>query len=226
MPKLTSRRRLVLQDPEEVLTWAQRLLEPLKRYLKWVLAGAAGVVIILGVWGINARIQAGREEKAGTALAQLKPRVTGSGADTETIKSLEALIRDYPGTKAAKEAQLWRAHLLYHLKQYAEAARAYESLPRGRDPGWDILIGESLGYCYEALGDFKKAAQVLKPVSEKASGAFQGELWLHLAMLLEQAGDVQEASIYWRKLLDHPPSPAFIPYLKEKVAAVEAAPKK
>lgn len=226
MPKITFRRRLVLQDPEEVLTWAQRLLEPLKRYLKWVLVGAAGVVIILGAWGINARIQAGREEKAGTALAQLNPRVTGSGADAETLKSLEGLIRDYPGTKAAKEAQVWRAHLLYHLKQYAQAAQAYESLPQGRDPGWDLLVGESLSYCYEGLGDFKKAAQVLKPLSEKTPGAFQGELWLRLAILLEQAGDAQEAGIYWRKLLDHPPSPAFIPYLKEKVAAAEAAPKK
>jgi Flp pilus assembly protein TadD len=219
-------RHFLLQDPEEVLTWAQRLLAPLKRHAKWILLGVVGVAIIFGAWAINARIQAGKEEKAETALVQLNPKLTGAGANAETLKSLEALIRDYPGTKAAQEARLWRAHVLYQMKRYADAAKAYESLPLGREPGWDLLVAESLSYCYEAPGDLKKAAQVLKPATEKASGGFQSELWRHLAMLLEQAGDPKEAGVYWRKLLDQPSNPALVSYLKEKVAADEAASKK
>jgi lipopolysaccharide biosynthesis regulator YciM len=180
----------------------------------------------LVAWGINFKIQAGKEEKAGVALAQLQPKLAGPEADAGTVKSLEAIIRDYPGTKAGQEAQVWRAHLLYHLKNYAEAARAYESIPTGRDPGWDTLVAESLSYCYEAQGDLKKAAQVLKPLSETTSGAFQGEIWRRLATLLEASGNSAEAAVYWRKLLDHPSNPALVPYLKEKVAAADAAGKK
>lgn len=221
MVKPRSRRHAGLQTPEEVLTLAQRLLEPAKRYWKWLLAGALGLVLPLGAWEINAHLQAGKEERAGAAWVQVRPKLSGREADPEAIKALEGLIRECPGTNAAREAQLFRAHLLYQMKNYAEAAKAYESLRPGRDPGFDNLLAESLSYCYEALGDFRKAATVLQPVAEKTSGPFQGEVLQRLAWLLDQAGDSQEASRYWKKLLAAPPFPGMVPYLQEKAAAAE-----
>jgi tetratricopeptide (TPR) repeat protein len=119
-----------------------------------------------------------------------------------------------------------RANLLYGLRQYGEAAKAYESLLDGRDPGWDTLVNESLSYCYEGMGDFKKAAGVLKPVAEQTSGRLQSEVRRRLALLYEQAQEPQEAAVYWRKLLDQPPDAALAPYFQEKLAAAEAAGKK
>ncbi len=219
-------RRPILEDPEEVLNWAQRLVEPLKRYRKWIFLGLAAVLIIVATWGISSWIQAGKEEKAALLLAQLQPKLGSPEGDGATVNSLEGIIRGYPGTRAGKEAQVWRAHVLYQMKNYAEAAKAYESIPEGRDPGWDTLVAESLSYCYEAQGDFKKAAQVLKPLGEKTTGALQGEIWRRLAMLTEAAGDPKEAAGYWRKLLENPSNPALLPYFKEKVAADEAGEKK
>jgi predicted negative regulator of RcsB-dependent stress response len=226
MPRITSRRRKLLEEPEEVLNLAQRLLEHLKGYWKWLLVGGIVVAVALGAWGINSKLQAGKEEKAGAALAQLRAKLPAGEANAEALKGLEELIRDYPGTPAAREAEILRAHLLYQTQQYAEAAKAYESLQKGRDPGWDTLVAESLSYCYEALGDFKKAAAVLKPATEKTFGGFQSDLWRRLAWLYEKAGEPQEAVPYWRKLLDQPPQHSLVPYLKEKVAAAEALPKK
>jgi tetratricopeptide (TPR) repeat protein len=219
-------RRPILQDPEEVLNWAQRLVEPLKRYKKWIFLGLAAVLIIAATWGMSSWIQAGREEKAALALAQLQAKLGAPEAEAATVKSLEAITRDYPGTRAARGAQVWRAHLLYQMQKYAEAARAYEAIPAGRDPGWDALVAESLSYCFEAQGDLKKAAQVLKPLAETTSGAFQGEIWRRLALLLEAAGDRQDAAVYWQKLLDHPSNPALLPYFKEKVATAGTGEKK
>ena len=54
------------------------------------------------------------------------------------------------------------------MKNYAEAAKAYEALLKSGDPDWNALIDESLSYCYEGLGDFKKAAATLKAVEEEA----------------------------------------------------------
>ena len=59
------------------------------------------------------------------------------------------MIREHPGTKSAREAQLLRANLLYQMKNYAEAAKAYEALLPSGDPDWDAWIKESLSYCYE-----------------------------------------------------------------------------
>lgn len=220
-PSLT-RRRKVLEDPEEVLNMVQRALSQLKQYWKWLLIGTVAMVAVLGAWGVHGVIKERREGRAHEALALARPQLTGAQAATQGIKALEQLLRDYPGTRAASEAGLMRASLLYQAQNYAEAAKAYESLLKGRDPVWDALITESLSYCYEGLGDLKKTVQVLKPLAETTSGPLQSEIRRRLAMLYEQIGDQKEAAGYWRQLLDQPPDPNLVPYLKEKVAATEA----
>ena len=226
MAKVTSRRRSALDNPEEVLNLAQRLLEQVKPYAKWLILGVVVIAVGLGGWGVNAMMQERRQEKAGAALALVTPKADLKAPDAAAAKALEKFVNEYAGTRAAREAQLTRANLLYKLGQYGEAAKAYESLLDTRDPGWDILVNESLSYCYEGMGNVKKAAEVLKPLAEQVSGPLKNEVLRRLAILFEQAKEPQEAAVYWRKLLDHPPNPALVPYLQEKLAAAEAAGKK
>ena len=225
MAKLSSRRRSALDNPEEVLNVAQRLLERVKPYAKWL--GLAGVVIAvgLGAWGVSARMQASRQEKAAAALAQVTPKVDLKVPAITAAQDLEKFVKEYSGTPAAREAQLLRANLLYRLQLYNEAAKAYESLLDGRDPGWDTLVNESLSYCYEGMGNFKKAAAVLKPLAEQVAGPLKVEVLRRLAVLYEQAKEPKEAAVYWRKLLDQRPDAALVPYLQEKLAAAEAGSK-
>ena len=226
MAKLTARRKSVLDNPEEVLGMAQRLLEQAELYWKWLALGLAVVVIALAAWFINAQMQAHREARAAVALAQVRPQLAAPGANAEAAKALEQVIREHPGTKSAREAQLLRANLLYQMKNYAEAAKAYEALLPSGDPDWDAWIEESLSYCYEELKDYKKAAAALKGVAEHTSGPLKGEVTQHLALLLEQAGDFKEAAVYWQKLVNEGANPAVLPYLKERLAAAEAKAKK
>jgi predicted negative regulator of RcsB-dependent stress response len=226
MAKVTSRRRSALDNPEEVLTRAQQLLERLKPYAKWLVLGVAVIAVGLGAWGVNAMMQERRQEKAAAALALVTPKADFKAPDAAAAKALEKFVSEYAGTWAAREAQLRRANLLYKLGEYGEAAKAYESLLDGRDPGWDILVNESLSYCYEGMGNFKKAAEVLKPLAEQISGPLKSEVMRRLALLFEQAKEPQEAAVYWRKLLEQPPNAALVPYLQEKLAAAEAAGKK
>jgi tetratricopeptide (TPR) repeat protein len=140
--------------------------------------------------------------------------------------TLDRLREDFAGTEAARMGLLFKAHLLYQTKKYADAARAYEDLLtdlKGTDtPGWKVLATESLSYCYEALGDYSRAAQVLQPVIDQVSGAYQGELLERLAFLFDQAGNAKEAQRSWERLLKEPRDPSRIPYLKEKLAEAEA----
>jgi lipopolysaccharide biosynthesis regulator YciM len=226
MAKITPRRKLALDNPEEVYTLAQRLLAPVKPYAKWLVLAGVVIAVGLGVWGVNARLQEGREDKATAALAQVTPKADLKAPNPAAAQALEKFIQAHTGTRAAREAQLARANLLYQLAQYTEAAKAYESLLDGRDPGWDTLVNESLSYCYEGTGNFKKAAEVLKPLVDQVSGPLQKEVMRRLALLYEQAKDPKEAAVYWRKLLDQPPDAGLVPYLQEKLAAAEAQGKK
>jgi tetratricopeptide (TPR) repeat protein len=220
MAKISARRKSLLENPEEVWYLAQDWLERAKAYWKWLVLGLAVVLVVLAAWGINARMAAGREAQAVAALARLRPRLASPG--TEVAKDLEQVARDYPGTRGARDALLLRANLLYQLKNYAEAAKAYTALLQGGDPGWDALVNESLSYCYEGLGDYLKAAATLKEVAEHTSGPLKAEATQRLALILEQAGDFKEAAVYWKKLVDEPGNPALQSYLKERLAAAKA----
>ncbi|MBU4449239.1 MAG: tetratricopeptide repeat protein [Proteobacteria bacterium] len=222
MAKITPRRKLALDNPEEVLNLAQRLLAPVKPYAKWLVLTGVVIAVGLGAWGVNAKLQERREEKAATALTLVTPKADLKAPDAAAAEALMKFVNEYAGTRAAREAQVTRANLLYRLTQYGEAAKAYESLLDGRDPGWDTLVNESISYCYEGMGNFKKAAAVLKPVVEQSSGPLQKEVMRRLAMLYEQAKEPKEAAVLWRKLLDQPPDAAMVPYLQEKLAAAEA----
>lgn len=226
MAKSTARRKSVLDNPEEVLTMAQRLLEQAELYWKWLALGLALLVIALAAWFINARMQESREAQAVSALAQVRPQLADPAAKAEAAKALEQVIREHPGTKSAREAQLLRANLLYKMKNYAEAAKAYEALLPSGDPDWDAWVEESLSYCYEEMKDYKKAAATLKGVVEHASGPVKGEVTQHLALLLEKAGDFKEAALYWQQLVNEGANPTVLLYLKEKQAAAEAKTKK
>ncbi len=227
MAKPTARRRSIADNPEEVLNLAQRLLEQVMSYWKWLALGLAVVVIALAGWYINAQMQAHQEAQAAVALAQVRPQLAAPGAGAAAAQALEQVIKEHPGTKSAREARLLRANLLYQMKNYAEAAKTYEALLPSGDPEWDALIEESLSYCYEELGDYKKAAATLKGVEERISGPIKGEVTQRLALLLEKAGDFKAAAIYWQKLVNEGNNnPSVLPYLKERLAAAAAKAKK
>jgi len=222
MAKITSRRGVKLETPDAMLTQAQLLWEYLRPAAHWV--GIAVIIgaVVLGVWGINAWMQGNRESRAAEALVLVTPKADLNAPGAAAAAALDKFIKEHPGTRAAREAQLRRANLLYGLGQYGEAAKAYEALLEGRDPGWDALVKESLSYCYENLGDFKQAAEVLKPVAEQTHGPLRTEVIHRLALLYEKAQNPKEAAMYWRKLLDQPAEAPLMAYLREKLAAAEA----
>jgi tetratricopeptide (TPR) repeat protein len=226
MAKRGSRKRDFVEQPPEIFSLQLRLLQYLKDYWKWATAGLVVVFLGLAAWGIMAQLQARRSEQAGAAMARIAPLLSKPGAEGEALKGLDQIIKDYPGAPAALEAAVFRAHLLYQTGKYAEAAKAYEALESDLAAGWDPLIAESLSYCYEAQGDFLKAAKALQPAADKAPAPLQNEIYRHLALLLEKAGEMQEAAQYWRKLLDKSSDPALLPYIKEKLAAAEASSQK
>lgn len=225
MAKIGARRRSVLDNPEEVLTLAQHLLARLKVHKRWLALGLALAAVALAAWAIHTGMRMRQEDAAAAALARVGPRLAGE-TGSQAAQDLERLVRDYPGTQAAWEAQFLRANLLYHLKNYREAVQAYESLLPGSDPPWSALLNESLSYCYEGLGDYPKAAAALKAAAKEISGPLAGELDQRLALLLEKAGDYRGAAVYWKKLLEKPGNPALQPYLMERLKADEAREKK
>jgi predicted negative regulator of RcsB-dependent stress response len=225
MAKPSFRRRVALDKPEGFLALGQTLWEQIRPYAKWLVLGVVVVAVGLGAWGINAGIQARRQAKAAAVLAQMTPKLDPKAPEAE-VQTLGKFVTEYGGTRAARDAQLMRANLLYRLKRYGPAAQAYESLLSVREPGWDALVNDSLSYCYEGLGNYKKAAATLQPVVDQTYGPLKSEVMRRLATLYDKAGEPKEAAIYWRKLVGNSPDAVLVPYFQAKLAAAEAKIKK
>ena len=105
MAKITPRRRVALDNPEEVYSLAQRLLAPVKPYAKWLVLGVVVIALGLGAWTVNASLQERREEKAAAALALVTPKADLKAPNVAAAQALEKFIQEYNGTRAAREAQ-------------------------------------------------------------------------------------------------------------------------
>ena len=216
-------RRRGPQEPEEILGAAQQTLDYIRPYLKWLMT--AGVVLVLGLlgWSGYAYLQHSREANAQAALEQVRPQLNQPDQAPEAIKKLDALIRDYPSTKAAQVAWLFKGHLLYQTGKYGDAAKTYEELRAAlghQDPnGWGPFVTESLSYCYEAQGDYAKAAQILEPLADQVGGNYQTVLLSRLALLYEKAGNRSAADMVYQRLLNQTKNPALASYWKERLAS-------
>jgi predicted negative regulator of RcsB-dependent stress response len=216
------------KEPEELLGAAQQALDYVRPYLKWLILSGAALAVVLLIWGGYSYFQHSQEAHAQAALQKVRPELSQPDKAEAAIKSLTTVIQQYPSTQAAQMAQAYKAHLLYQTKKYAEAAKIYEELrsAAGRDSyAWSPFATESLAYCYEAQGQYAKAAQTLKPLVDQALGSYQTMLLSHLALLYDKAGEKKLAADAWQRLMTQTRDPALISYWKERLAEDKPGPK-
>ena len=218
------------RESEEIIGAARQALDYLRPYLPWIIGGVVALVVVLIAWSGYAYLQSSREARAQAALDKARPMLSQPEEAAGALAALDPIIKDYPSTRAALMARLFKADLLYQTKKYAEAAREYEAVRAALgndDPyAWSPFVTASLSYCYEAQGDYAKAAQTLKPVADEARGSYQSLVLAHLALLYDKAGNHKEAADVWERLLSQTQSPALKSYWREKLAADKSAPAK
>ena len=94
MAKITPRRRSALDNPEEVLNLAQRLLERVKPHAKWLVLAVVVLAVGLSAWGVNSMIKERRQEKAAAALGLVTPKADLKAPDAAAAKALEKFVNE------------------------------------------------------------------------------------------------------------------------------------
>jgi predicted negative regulator of RcsB-dependent stress response len=216
------------REPEELLGAAQQALDYVRPYLKWAIMAGAALAVVLLIWGGYSYFRHSRETQAQAALQKVRPELNQPDQAEAAIKSLTSIIQQYPSTQAAQMALAFKAHLLYQTKKYAEAAKIYEEMRSsagGDSYAWSPFVTESLAYCYEAQGQYAKAAQILKPLVDQSLGSYQTMLLSHLALLYDKAGEKKLAADAWQRLMTQTRDPALVSYWKERLTEDKAGTK-
>jgi tetratricopeptide (TPR) repeat protein len=176
-----------------------------------VLAGAivVGAVVLLAV--VQA-VNAGREERAGAAAADLLATISGEvsavplpglpgpffpsdeARQRAVAEAAQKVIAGHPGTGAARLAALALGDAQYRLKAYDDAKAAYEKFLAEAPKEDSLRFGalEGIALAEEAKGSLDAAAAAYERLGKEVP-AFSDRADLERARVLVRAGKTAEA---------------------------------
>jgi TolA-binding protein len=180
------------------------------RVVRWA-ALAGGVVVLLGLAGLGFwKWQDVREQRASQALAEATQRLATPGTSPEAAaRGLEAVMAQYPGSRAAAEAAYRLGNLHYAAGRWGPARGAFEIAAATAPPGaLRALAALGSGFAWEAESQWPRAEAVFQALAKDPSAAFlKAEALAALARVQEQAGNRAAAIVTWERLRkEHPDS--------------------
>jgi tetratricopeptide (TPR) repeat protein len=145
-------------------------LEQNTKIISYVAIGLAAVAVIIFLWSKN---KAESNDKATAMLAKVIPyydqgnyNAALNGVPQEGTQGLQAIVDEHGSTNSGQIAKLYLANSYYALKDYEKALEYYDDISVS-----DKLVSASalagVAACYEAKGDFSKAASYFEKAASK-----------------------------------------------------------
>jgi tetratricopeptide (TPR) repeat protein len=140
-----------------------------------------------------------------------------------TLSELDSYLTQNRTKGPVREAELFRAGVLYDAGQYDEAVRAYGEFlaESGNDQRLRFLAREGRGYSYEAKGKFDDALGEFGKL-EGETDLYKDRAQYHQARILEKKGDVAGAQKLLKAILDKNPTSTLRDDISNRLAALEA----
>ena len=171
------------------------------KYKKAILiAVAAIIVVIAGVFLYISQISGPREEKASTALSKgqtyfnnemFEQAVNGDGAG---FVGFAKLADEYSGTKAGNLANLYAGHCYANLGKWAEAQKSLDAFSTEDDQMISPASQAALGDAYAHLNQLDKAVDAFKKAADMADSKAEDDTNNSLSpIFLIKAGEVLES---------------------------------
>ena len=171
------------------------------KYKKAILiAVAAIIVVIAGVFLYISQISGPREEKASTALSKgqtyfynemFEQAVNGDGAG---FVGFAKLADEYSGTKAGNLANLYAGLCYANLGKWAEAQKSLDAFSTEGDQMISPASQAALGDAYAHLNQLDKAVDAFKKAADMADSKAEDDTNNSLSpIFLIKAGEVLES---------------------------------
>ena len=213
--KVLDSRDKLLREPTGFVDFAE------KNFL-YILIGVAVLIVIIAGSIILNYLDKKRETTAAGELAQsviLYQQALGEGAGIDpALEKFETISRQYRKTGSGVQSLFYAGNCYYTLGNYDEAIARYESFLRAvpEETHLKITAYDSLGYCFEEKGDYKKAIEYFRKTIEPAPGL--GEMgYLNLARCYEALDDVANSLQFYQRVILENPQTLRATYVQEKI---------
>jgi len=195
---------------------------PYARAIGWTLAG---FLVVVGVGMAAMRYTERKAEAAteawGRAFRIYENELEGSAPPVDDKKTDEEQIPRFKTAKergeatlaeldklpagVRKDAQLFRAGVLYDLERYDESKKAYEDAIGGAPTEMAVIAREGVALCDEQSGkldDAIAAYEKVAPKGDKATAFYRDHALMGLGRLYEKKGDKPKAIAAYKELAD------------------------
>ena len=189
-----------------------------KKYISYAITGLVVIVIAVFVYVNNRRAN---NEKASTEIgkiysfydaaastpAQYKAAI--DGMPERGVMGLKNIVENYGGTESGELARFYLANAYFGLRQYDEALKQFDDFG-GSDK---LLQGSALagvGACYEAKGEYARAASLYEKAANKSSNQITTPDYLNsAARCYGIAGEKDQAVALYKRLKRDFPTSSF-----------------
>lgn len=186
-----------------------------KRYVSYAVTGLVVVVVAMLIFINNRRAS---NEKAATELGKVFPLYDAAatspgqyqraidGQPERGLMGLKTIVENYGNTESGGLARFYLANAYYNVGKYDEALRQFESFS-SVNKLLEASAQAGIGSCYEAMGEYSKAAASY----EKASGIISNpittpEYLNSAARCYGKSGDREKAIALLKRLKQDYPS--------------------
>lgn len=192
-------------DLNETLNKSEAFFNKYKKPI--IIALAAIIVLIVGLFLYKSYVSGPRENKASTALAKGQEYFMAEkydvalNGDSTSFAGFAKLAKQYSGTKAGNLANLYAGLCYANLDKWEDAVKFLDAYT----PASDQMVGPAataaLGNAYAHIGQTDKAVNLLKKAAEKAdkeaanntNNSISPTFLLQAGEILESEGKKDEA---------------------------------
>jgi tetratricopeptide (TPR) repeat protein len=209
--------RKQMQRPDEFITWFDRAVDYVREHSLEAVLGVAAVFVALAVWQGILYYQESRRDASIQALSQalmilqapLQKDLTDqqmlSGARSyasaeERLAAASAqlgkIIKDYPGTPQARQAQLYLAGVQRDAQDYRAAVESYNAYLQANpnlDPEIRTIALMGLATSHFDLGNFQEALNAFQQIIAVPDAFNRDEALVGASSCEENLGRLDEA---------------------------------
>ena len=214
MAKKRVTRKQLLKEPDEFITFSNRMIKFGVAYKQQLLIGVGvfctAVLVFVGMQYVSGRSQTKAFNLLENAVAQYRQSHAQNGPEKalEAVAAdFELILKKYGSNAGGRLARVTFAQYNYAAGRPDRAIALYETALSDFDEDslYRAMIVSSLGYAYTLKGDLQKAISYFEQVVSGAATGLQGDALYNLGLLYAQTGQKAKSSEAFRRISDEYP---------------------
>ncbi len=223
MAKKKVKRKELLKEPDEFLTFSARAFNWVSTHRNQLVTAAVIIGVLIGLyvagWGYWRYTNKKAQEAYNQAYSILLKSLHPDASPEEWKKAEEGFKRvfeDYGLSKVAPLALPEAAMAAYLQGRYDEAIKLYKKFlgEMGQETLYQTLTRLAMATCFEAKGDPASAKEVLQEVLNGPDGPFKALAHLSLARVYSSTTEEDKAKKSLEQFLKQLPDSPFVPVAK------------